>query len=242
VLVRYDADINFRWGGASPGPNVPATNFSARWTRVVTLQAGDYEFTAQADDGVRVYLDGWKVIDAWREGSLATFTGKFNQVGTGDHTLMVEYFQALGDSAVIVWWERQGQYPDWKGEYFNDIYLQPPPLLVRNDAAIDFNWGLGSPDPRVPVDNFSARWTKRLFLETGNYDFFARPADGARIYLDSWLVLDQWHDNPGGYVTYNGRFNSVGAGTHTIVVEYYARGGIAYIMVWWQRAREPVPQ
>jgi hypothetical protein len=115
-------------------------------------------------------------------------------------------------------------------------------LLVRNDPAIDFNWGLGSPDPRVPVDNFSIRWTRRVNFDTGNYQFFARTADGVRLYLDSWLVVDQWHDNPGGYITYNGRFDAIGAGLHTVIVEYYARGGIAYAMVWWQKIRGPVPQ
>jgi hypothetical protein len=235
VLVRNDPELNFRWDNTSPDPKVPVMDFSARWTRSVTLEAGDYDFIAQADDGVRVYLDNALVIDAWREQPPTTYRQTVSKIGAGSHKLTVEYYQARGVATIFVWWEKLGQFPDWRGEYFNDIYLQLPALLVRNDPAIDFNWGLGSPDGRVPADNFSVRWTRQVAFETGNYDFFARTSDGARIYLDGWLVLDEWHDTTAGYVTYVRRFNNVGGGVHTVVVEYYGRGGIAYATVWWEK-------
>ena len=55
---------------------------------------------------------------------------------------------------------------DWLGEYFSNIDFQGTPVLVRNDPAINFNWGSGSPDPLVPADNFSARWTRTLNFES----------------------------------------------------------------------------
>ena len=36
----------------------------------------------------------------------------------------------------------------WRGEYFASINPYGQPALIRNDAAIDFNWGLGSPAAR----------------------------------------------------------------------------------------------
>lgn len=123
-------------------------------------------------------------------------------------------------------------FPDWKGEYFNDIYLAPPPLMVRNDPRIDFAWNLDSPDPRVPADNFSVRWTRSLNFAAGAYEFQARTSDGVRVYLDGKLVINEWHDTE-GYPTYVGRFYDLGAGWHTVTVEYYERGGIAYATVWW---------
>jgi hypothetical protein len=125
-------------------------------------------------------------------------------------------------------------YPDWKGEYFNDIYLAPPPLMVRNDPRIDFAWNLDAPDPRVPADNFSVRWTRSVNFAAGSYVFQARTSDGVRIYLDTMLVLNEWHDTE-GYPTYVGRFFDLGAGWHTVTVEYYERGGIAYATVWWDK-------
>ena len=53
------------------------------------------------------------------------------------------------------------------------------PALIRNDAAIDFNWGLGSPAPGLPADNFSARWQRRQDFDTATYRFYLRVDDGA---------------------------------------------------------------
>ena len=36
-------------------------------------------------------------------------------------------------------------FPDWKGEYFNNRTLSGSPVVVRNDPAINFNWGLDPP-------------------------------------------------------------------------------------------------
>lgn len=129
-------------------------------------------------------------------------------------------------------------FPQWKAEYFNDIKLEGEPLLVRNDQFIDFNWGIDSPDPRVPADNFSVRWTRTINFTGGNYLFKARTSDGVRIYLDSLRVLDEWHDTV-GYPTYINTFRYLGAGWHTVTVEYYERGGIAYATVWWEAIATP---
>ena len=47
-------------------------NFSVRWVKTQNVSAGIHTFTATADDGVRVYLDGTLVIDQWRDQSATT--------------------------------------------------------------------------------------------------------------------------------------------------------------------------
>jgi hypothetical protein len=238
AVVRDDPDINFQWGGASPAPGLAGTNFSVRWTRTLYFEGGDYTFYATADDGVRVELDGWTIIDQWHVGSAQTYSGTFKNVGAGNHTITVEYFQAEGDALIQVWWQRAGAAPpsaNWLAEYFNDIYLQPPPLVVREEAELDHAWSLGSPDPAVPSDNFSARWTRQVHFDGGIYNFYAYVSDGVRVYVDGRAIIDEWHDTDGA-PTYTGQFDSVGGGTHTVIVEYYARGGIAFIKIWWELA------
>lgn len=234
AVVRDDPKIAFRWGGASPAPGVPGTNFSVRWTRVVDFQPGDYTFFAQVDDGVRLYLDGWLVIDEWRDTSLTTYQNTFHDVGLGPHTVTVEYYQAAGDSVAVIWWEPAGPFLEWKGEYYDNANLQLPPVLVRNDVQLNFDWGMGSPDPAVPANYWSARWTRRVYFEAGNYNFFSRTADGARVYLDGWLVIDQWREAEGD-VTYKGRFQNVGTGEHLVTVEYFNGEGAAYAYAWWEK-------
>jgi uncharacterized protein YgiM (DUF1202 family) len=242
AFVRNDPQINFRWGGGSPGGNVPGQNFSVRWTRTVPFSAADWEFFAQVDDGVRVYLDNILLINQWQEHSIAIYSNVFRGLGAGNHRITVEYFQAGGGSIALFWWAQANQFPEWKGEYFNDIYLQGQPLLVRNDPNLNFNWGLDSPDSRVPTDNFSVRWTRRLYFESGNYDFHANTSDGVRVYIDGLRVIDEWHDTVSGVPTYTGRFYDMLAGTHTMVVEYYERGGIAYANVYWTTLRKNLPE
>jgi single-stranded DNA-binding protein len=59
--------------------------------------AGSYTFSATADDGVRVYLDGSLVIDQWKDQSATTYTVA-RSVTAGNHELKVEYYQNGGDA------------------------------------------------------------------------------------------------------------------------------------------------
>ena len=92
---------NFGTGAAPPAaPSVGADTFSIRFTQqVASLAAGSYVFTTTSDDGVRVKVDGDSVINDWTAHPAATFTGG-TTVTTGDHTIVVEYYQG-GGSAVI---------------------------------------------------------------------------------------------------------------------------------------------
>jgi hypothetical protein len=83
---------------------------------------------------------------------------------------------------------------NWRGEYFNNRDLVGPPALVRDDPIINFNWGLGSPAPQISVDNFSARWTRWHDLPAGTYRFVVTTDDGARVWVNNALVIDQWRE------------------------------------------------
>ena len=43
-----------------------------------------------------------------------------------------------------MWWDKVSAYPEWKGEYWPNANLSGNPLVVRNDAKIEFNWGTGT--------------------------------------------------------------------------------------------------
>lgn len=62
----------------------------------------------------------------------------------------------------------------WRGEYWNNTIQSGPPALARNESAINFNWGFGSPDlMRVQPDYFSARWTRKINFSAGVWRFAA---------------------------------------------------------------------
>jgi len=53
--------------------------------------------------------------------------------------------------------------------------------LVRTDSIIMFNWGAGSPDPTIPTDHFSVRWSGIFNLNAGSYTFTVTVDDGFRL-------------------------------------------------------------
>jgi hypothetical protein len=57
------------------------------------LAAGTYTVSVAADDGVRVFLDGSLIINEWHGATGQTYTNTFT-VGAGQHTFVVEYYEA----------------------------------------------------------------------------------------------------------------------------------------------------
>ena len=84
----------------------------------------------------------------------------------------------------------------------------------------------------MPVDRFSARWTRQQTFAAGTYTFRMGTDDGGRLYIDGVLVIDRWVDQ--GYPsTIPSASVRLTAGTHTIVMEYYENGGDAAATLTW---------
>jgi len=96
------------WGYGSAATGMPTDLWSARWSGNFTFEAGDYIFRAIADDGVRVSIDGLRVIDQWRDG-YNNVTNRFVGVGQGVHSVVVEYYDRTGRAELQVWWRFAGQ-------------------------------------------------------------------------------------------------------------------------------------
>jgi len=97
VAVREVERIDFDPDdGVSPAPGlVGHEHYSVRWTGTVELaKAGSYDVMANADDGIRVLLDGKKVLDDWSDHAPRT-TLKTLQLKAGKHQVVVEYYQGI---------------------------------------------------------------------------------------------------------------------------------------------------
>ena len=227
--------IAYDWGDGSPRAVVPADNFSARWSRYIDLaESGTYRFSATADDGIRVMVDGHVVVNGWYDHPVKTFTGDV-QLTAGHHLVVVEYYEKTGRAvAQVTWW---GPLPvhfnDWRGEYFGDRRLTGEPVLVRDDEEIDFDWGTGSPAAGIPSDNFAVRWTRSVHLPAGSYRFTATSDDGIRVYLDDRVIIDEWYDHSAR--TFRADVNAAD-GNHVIVVAYYEGTGRAMVSLSWEPA------
>jgi hypothetical protein len=235
VLVRDDASVGFDWGAAAPAASLPADGFSVRWTRSLSFGAGTYRFYARADDGVRVWLDGVLIVDEWHDSSGVAYSAD-RVLSTGTHTLRVEYYENGGLASIQFWWEQISGYTGWTGEYWSNRRLQGNPVLVRDDASVDFNWGKASPVAGVPADDFSARWTRSVEFDRATYRFHVLVDDGARLWVDNRLIVDTWRDGGAREVTAD---HALTKGAHSLRVEYYERTGEARIRVWWKKVSSP---
>ena len=228
-LIRNDKGIDFSWGGSAPAPGLPADRFSVRWTRQLHFPAGSYRFFVEVDDGVRVWVDGLLLIDQWHDG-VGSYRGDL-YLSEGTHTVRMEMYENAGKAMGRMWWDRQEGFPEWKGEYFSNRNLAGVPVLVRNDASINFDWGYGAPAAGLPNDDFGVRWTRRLQYGAGHYRFTIQADDGVRLWIDGILVIDRWHDGIG---TYTGDVYLTG-GKHDVRMEMYEHTGRATARMWWAR-------
>src|SRR5881392_4053425 len=98
VLKRVDGNVDFEWNNVSPGPGVPAGNYSVRWTgELVPPVDGDYRLGGSTDGGYRIYLDGKKFVDDSGPHSARTMTTLVHLQAGHAYPIRMEYFHA--------WWE-----------------------------------------------------------------------------------------------------------------------------------------
>jgi glucose/arabinose dehydrogenase len=246
VLARVEDAIDFNWGGGSPGDGVPVDNFSARWTKSVTVaEEGSYKFTVTGDDGVRLFVDGERALDKWFPQGATTYTVT-RQLTQGTHQVVLEYFEAGGAAVAKFSYERTSDPPpppppppaSFSAEYFDNSTLSGQPVLTRSDDAIDFNWGVGAPSPLVPVNLFSARWTRTKSYAAGTYRFSVTGDDGIRVLVDGTQVVDGWfYQAP---TTYSADV-PLSEGEHTVVVEYFEHTGGAVARFSELKVADPPP-
>jgi hypothetical protein len=234
-LVRDDPVIDFQWQNQAATEGLPADSFAVRWTGSWPFEMGAYRFYAQVDDGVRLWLNEHLIIEQWHESTGALYSADA-YLSAGQHAVRVEYFDGQGSAHARLWWEYRGPdavqtYPNWKGEYYDNVELSGPPFLVVNDRVLDLDWGAGIPATGMPPDDFAARWTRTVDLEEGIYRFHARADDGVRLWVDETQLINHWQE--GGAETYSGEAY-LPRGNHIVRVEYYEHTGLAVIKVWWE--------
>lgn len=117
------------------------------------------------------------------------------------------------------------------GTYFPQPDFQGKSVL-RIDPTVNFNWGLGSPAPGIGADRWSARWTGQIEAEvSGRHTFYVRSDDGARLWVDGILVVDDWPDHASRVK--EGTIQLQGGRRYTIRLEYHETSGAAGVRLLW---------
>ena len=126
----------------------------------------------------------------------------------------------------------------WQVAFWNNIDFSGRPEVTAVHNSLDWDWGYGSPDPRIHSDGFSGRWTRSIETESGTFQFMVTSDDGVRLYVDNRLVIDEWREQPAATYTANVPLT---AGYHLIIVDYYEKSGLARLSLNWRSLPVPTP-
>ena len=110
LLTRVDSTVDFDWGAGSPGANVPADDFAARWSGTVTAATSQiYTFYTTNNDGVRLFVNGQLIIDQWKnhtssEYGGAEYSGTIALTAGQAVSIRMEYYEyTYGAVAKLAW-------------------------------------------------------------------------------------------------------------------------------------------
>lgn len=261
ALARDELRIFFPYGAGSPGPEVQADQFSARWTgKVLAAFTEEYAFYTRSDDGMRLWVDGKLLIDQWRPMGVTEHTGKINLVAGRSYEFKLEYFDRGGGAHAELGWssastpktvlDQRGVYSDLvldsskqgfvggvSAAYFADTRLERA-VLERRETSVYYAAGNEPPAPGVGRDNFSVRWSGKIranFDET--YTFYTTTDDGVRLYVNDEKLIDEWRGM--GATEFSASVALKAGRDYEIRMEYFEQGGAGTAELEWASPSTP---
>lgn len=95
--------LDKNWGNGGPGGGIPVDQFSLRATGTFAFVTGKTTFSVTTDDGTRLYFNGERIIDQWRDQAPAAFSAvRDNQ--SQNYPITVEYYENGGGAVLRASW------------------------------------------------------------------------------------------------------------------------------------------
>ncbi|MGW3290021.1 PA14 domain-containing protein [Streptomyces sp. NPDC001002] len=159
-----DSAIDESWSGA-PAAGLPKDNFGVRWSVTRDFgSGGPFALTASGLDGIRVYVDGVRKVDLWKNTSKAVSKSVNVTIPKGTHTLRIDHV-------------------NWTGAAKVKFTYTP-----RTSATVDKVKPLTPKDPLVSYDTASNKaklsWGKNVEMDLAGYRVYRRLRDST-----SWTRL-----------------------------------------------------
>ncbi len=137
-VVRYDEKVYFDWEKGAPAGLSVSDYFTVRWTGKLKVGDKPIYFTAYSDDGIRIYLDGEKIIDGWDTFN-TYFISEFIDANT-EHDIVIEYCDGNEYAHVFVKAYSEGEVtrdvflPDgkWMDIWTGETYVGPATVEVSH--------------------------------------------------------------------------------------------------------------
>ena len=106
VLVRCEQRVGSNWQRRAPTDDLPKDGFSAQWTGALRSAGGRYRLRVDADDAVRVWVDGRLVVNRWSTRSRSQQESVVVPLAAGSRTIRVVFADRSGPARLAVSWQR----------------------------------------------------------------------------------------------------------------------------------------
>lgn len=132
--TRLDPTVSFDWGTGAPVAGLGADTFSVRWTgRIRAVVSGPHTFYTQANDGVRLWVNGVRIINDWnnhaatveRQGRIRLTAGRL-------YDIRLEYYENRGPAVARLLWSA----PGLAKQVVPQSQLHPYTLLITGSASL----------------------------------------------------------------------------------------------------------
>jgi len=138
--------------------------------------------------------------------------------------------------------EARGDAPDFgsgiglRAQYFDNEDLSNP-RFSRIDPTVDFDWRMNPPHPALDPQYFSVRWRGQVEpLYTETYTFHVVSDDGARLWVDGNLIVDDWTVR--GLRERTGTIDLAAGRRYDLRLEYFQCVATASVKLLWSSASQ----
>jgi len=106
TATRIDQGVNSDFGDhARPASGVKGNTYSIRWDGLVRAAYSEpYTFTVHNNDGVRLWVAGQLIIDAWKTSKRGDHSGSIDLKRKHYYDLRLEYFDSVRTAAIRLSW------------------------------------------------------------------------------------------------------------------------------------------
>lgn len=203
-LGRIDATVNFDWKGGTPAPHISSDTFSVRWTgQVLANYSQSYTFSTVSDDGVRLWVNGQAIINAWSAHAAREDSATIPLSAGVKYDIKLEYFNNYGGSVAQLSWASASQAKQIipQSQLFSAAgTTTPPPVTSSGSLQVSSNGRyLVNADGSPFFYMADTAWQMPAKLTRADVDYYlaARAAQGFNVI--QIVALDSTYKDKNAY-------------------------------------------
>ncbi|MEW6729564.1 MAG: DUF6701 domain-containing protein [Pseudomonadota bacterium] len=106
-VQRNDAQVDFSWGTAVPDILPRGDDFSIRWEGyLIPSRSGNHVFRTYSDDGIRLWVNGTKILDAWNDHAPRYDNSSAVNLSAGEAVpIVLEHYERGGRAFARLYWD-----------------------------------------------------------------------------------------------------------------------------------------